>query len=835
MRAAIYARVSTERQERYQTIDSQLAALRAWAVAQGHGLADEHVFRDEAYSGSRLDRPGLDALRDAVRDGAVGIVAVLSPDRLARKYAYQVLLLEEFRRAGCEVVFLHHPISDDPNDQLLLQIQGAIAEYERAVLGERFRRGKLQKARDGHYLGGRAPYGYRYVPRRDGVPGHLVIDETEAELVRILYGWLIDEHMTIRQILKRLNFGPWFPRAGHRPWSPSTVHHILADPIYAGTAYVNRYAYVPAMRPRASRGPRSGENTCRRLKPKEQWIAIPVPALVDSETWDRAQAQLARNATLSFRNNTKYNYLLRCLLSCKTCGLAMFGRTQKATPSQGERRSYQCHGKDCILSARPSACPSRSIKAEEIERAVWDHVAGLLADPDRLIAQFEHFAAVVDPGTLRERTAEQRARTRLDRIARADKRLLDAYEAGAVSLTELCERRGHLTEERRALEREQEERLRLRQQQARVEAVRTDLAAFCTRVRTRLDAATFADKQAILQLIVERVIVGEGTLEIRHVIPLRSPPPGNAVPPGPGVQLRSDGVNRAALHRNIGPERRECLLQAGRPIHDDELRCLQAAGCDIVEQRAPGRLALPAHVLDREQHLLPVTADAKDHQERDRGGLAVEPDAHDRAVENEAHHILSGQRTPAPRLPVGLHLAPHPADHVLADRASKQRRKRTTNPARVGAGQIGPGDQRLGAAGQPLVSRQGGVLPFARAALGAHQPGSGHAHRHGAEAAQEAALAMAMAVAGRRRVLTGIMGTRRTAALIALAAERGIQLGFEQVLDEGADARAHARLEWIEPVLTEKGFCVGGACRVGYDRACHGVISAGVPTPVWAC
>jgi len=165
MRTALYARVSTERQERRQTIASQLTALQAWAAAGGHAVGPEHVFRDEGYSGSRLDRPGLDALRDAVRDGAVQQVAVLTPDRLARKYAYQVLLLEEFRRAGCEVVFLQHPISDDPNDQLLLQIQGAIAEYERAVLGERFRRGKLQRARNGHYLAGRAPYGYSSAAR----------------------------------------------------------------------------------------------------------------------------------------------------------------------------------------------------------------------------------------------------------------------------------------------------------------------------------------------------------------------------------------------------------------------------------------------------------------------------------------------------------------------------------------------------------------------------------------------------------------------------------------------------------------------------------------------
>src|SRR6516165_5238369 len=208
MRAAIYARVSTGRQERDQTIDGQLTALRQWATEQGHELRPEHVFTDEGYSGARLDRPGLDRLRDAAREGELDVLAVHSPDRLARKYTYQVLLLEEFRKAGCEVAFVQRPVTDDPHDQLLLQIQGAVAEYERAVLGERFRRGKLQKARAGQWTAGKVPYGYRYVPRRDGVPGHLLIDEAEAEVVRMLYRWLIDEHMTVRQILKRLAAGP---------------------------------------------------------------------------------------------------------------------------------------------------------------------------------------------------------------------------------------------------------------------------------------------------------------------------------------------------------------------------------------------------------------------------------------------------------------------------------------------------------------------------------------------------------------------------------------------------------------------------------------------------
>ena len=103
MRVAVYARVSTERQGRDQTIDSQLEALRAWAAASGQELKREHIYTDEGYSGARLDRPALDRLRDAAREGEIDAVAVYSPDRLARRYAYQLLLLEEFRRAGCDV------------------------------------------------------------------------------------------------------------------------------------------------------------------------------------------------------------------------------------------------------------------------------------------------------------------------------------------------------------------------------------------------------------------------------------------------------------------------------------------------------------------------------------------------------------------------------------------------------------------------------------------------------------------------------------------------------------------------------------------------------------
>jgi len=546
MRAAIYARVSTERQGREQTIESQLTLLNDWITGEGHTLSPGHTYRDDGYSGSRLDRPGLDALRDAAADGEFDVVVVLSPDRLARKYAYQVVLIEELRKAGCEVAFLQHPIGDDPNDQLLLQIQGAIAEYERALLGERFRRGKLQKAREGHWIGGRAPYGYTYIPKRDGCPGHLIIDETEAEMVRMLYAWLIEERMTIRQILKRLNFGSWYPRSGKHPWSPSVVQHILSDPIYTGTAYTNRYRFVPPKKPR-KRGPHSGENSCRQPRPKEEWIPIPVPAIITRQTHDLAQEQLARNAQLSFRNNAKYSYLLRCLLTCETCGLAMYGVTYKATGRQPERRYYECHGKDKILSAREEKCAQRPARGEELEEAVWRHVSALLAEPDRLLRQFERFADKAREGDDRERAEDQRLDGLIARLGREEKRLVDAYQAEVIDLEELAARRTQLAERRRALLAQREQRARLRDQAGKAREVMADLTAFCERVRSRLVGATFEEKQSILQLLIERIIVGEDSLEIRHVIPLHSPGKGGGGSDPPRVGLRSDGVDATPL------------------------------------------------------------------------------------------------------------------------------------------------------------------------------------------------------------------------------------------------------------------------------------------------
>jgi site-specific DNA recombinase len=350
-----------------------------------------------------------------------------------------------------------------------------------------------------------------------------------------------EEGLTVRQCMRRLNAGPWVTRSGRQQWSASVVHHILSDPVYTGTAYANRFEYVVPKRPQR-RSPRSGERTCRRPRPPEQWIAIPAPALIDQRTWDGVQARLACNAATSFRHNKKHDYLLRCLLKCGTCGLGIHGCYFPGHGGRRGRRYYRCAGTSPLTSGRETKCPQARIEADALERVVWDHVAGLLSDPARLRAQFERFLAEGAAADIRDELPDRQLRARLDRLDRADRRLLEAYQAEVISLDELSRQRRALAEQRRIAEQHHEQHRRLRERRVQAEEALASLTGFCDRIRFRLHAASVTERQAVLRLVVERITVRDGSLEIRHVIPLRDPMPGTGAAPSMGCGLRSDGM-----------------------------------------------------------------------------------------------------------------------------------------------------------------------------------------------------------------------------------------------------------------------------------------------------
>src|SRR6202046_1336259 len=186
--AAIYARVSSDKQREENTIASQTAALIAFAGDPQLEGPREWIFEDDGYSGASLIRPGLERVRDLAAEGLIQAVLVYAPDRLSRRYAHQILLIEELARAGVETLFIRSPRATTAEDQLLLQFQGMIAEYQRAQILERSRRGKRHRARQGqvNVLSG-APYGYRYVRKSDDAAARYEIIHAEADIVRVVY------------------------------------------------------------------------------------------------------------------------------------------------------------------------------------------------------------------------------------------------------------------------------------------------------------------------------------------------------------------------------------------------------------------------------------------------------------------------------------------------------------------------------------------------------------------------------------------------------------------------------------------------------------------------
>jgi site-specific DNA recombinase len=366
--AAIYARVSSDHQREQETIASQTAALQTYAADHGYVVPPEWVFEDDGYSGTTLVRPGLEAVRDLAAAGHIAAVVVYAPDRLSRKYAYQILLTEEFARRGVAVVYCNAPAAHTPEEHLLVQVQGMIAEYERAQLLERTRRGKRHKAQAGSVnVLSAAPYGYRYVKKTDHTDAYYEVHEAEAALVRQVYAAYTRDGLSMYAIARRFNQTQVPTRTGGR-WDPATIRKMLRNPAYIGKACFGQRA--PSTRQRITRrlrltGRLPVRDQARRDRPREEWVEIPVPALIAEDTFAWAQAQLEHNIRFA-RRRTKRPTLLQGLLVCAQCGYAVCRR----------RRMYRCWGREGHEHAHGPVCTAPVVRQDHLDALVWGEVLG---------------------------------------------------------------------------------------------------------------------------------------------------------------------------------------------------------------------------------------------------------------------------------------------------------------------------------------------------------------------------------------------------------------------------------------------------------------------------
>ena len=552
---AIYARVSSNKQREEKTIDSQISALKKYAEEQEEGVTipPEYIFKDEGYSGSVLVRPGLEHLRDLCAEGQIEVILVYSPDRLSRKYAYQVLLLEEFGRSGVEVVFLNSPKASTPEEELLLQFQGMIAEYERAQITERSRRGKRHRAKCGliSVLSG-APYGYRYIKKTEHSAASYEVFEKEAEVVREVYRLFTEESMTIGGIARHLSNQGISTRTGQSRWERSVIWGMLKNPAYKGiacygkTELTERQKVTRPLRQRGGFSPRCSSN---RDRPRDEWIEIPVPSIVSGETFEHAHELLERNKRLSQRN-TKTPTLLQGLMVCMECGYSLY----KTSSGRAKRKFfyYRCFGTDGHRFENGRICNNRPIRQDYLDELVWEHVMGLLENPVLISEEIErrHQEALNTRSTQRRRETLLKEATH---VRNGMNKLLDAYQEGLIELEELRKRMPELRKREQVLN-SQLQSLDAAFEQSHLLELSVKVEDFLKRLRHSAKSLSVLDRQKVIRLIIKEVLVGLDKITIKHSIPITGPGtgPGTSASEGVGASGSKEKKSNQLCKRSTG-------------------------------------------------------------------------------------------------------------------------------------------------------------------------------------------------------------------------------------------------------------------------------------------
>jgi site-specific DNA recombinase len=519
--AAIYTRVSSDQQKENKTIGSQVDELLEFAEQQEYIVPDEYIFKDEGYSGAILVRPGLEKVRDLSAEGQIQAVLIYSPDRLSRNYAYQVVLMDEFASCGTEVLFVNSPKVDTPEQALLLQFQGMIAEYERALIKERSRRGKRFKAKSGvvSVLCG-APYGYNYIRKTEETTAYYEINEEQAAIVCEVYRLYAEEFLSIGAISRALNERKVPTRKRISKWERSTVWAMLRNPAYSGIACYGKTEQTERQRftkPLREKGGYVAQSGCHKDKPREEWIEIPVPAIVTQGIFDIVQERLKSNKLHSQRN-TKVETLLQGMMVCSECGYSLY-RTATTTSAKRKIYYYRCFGSDDYRFEGGKKCTCKPLRQDYLDKVVWEQLVILLQNPALIQKEVEkrvEESRKASPVTKQKAVIEKQKA----KVTQSMDKLLDAYQEGLIPIAQLRKRMPELQKRVNTVEKELEN-LRAHELALDQRLQLLDVPTFKTQLGKNVNSLDIKEKKKILRLLVKEVVVGDDVLEIRHSIPLK--------------------------------------------------------------------------------------------------------------------------------------------------------------------------------------------------------------------------------------------------------------------------------------------------------------------------
>lgn len=503
MRVVLYARVSSQRQEVEETIETQIMAVKDFVKANNHTIIQE--YRDDGWSGTIIARPALDQLRlDATKRLWDGVV-VYDPDRLSRKFAHQELVIDELQTKGIEVLFVTTPPVKNEGDKLLYGVKGLFAEYERSRIAERFRLGKLRKAREGHVVTSHAPYGYAYIPKQGEKHGYFEIIPEEAEVVRMIFRWIAYDCMTIRQVVKKLQDLGVKPRKSTRGvWNNSTLVTLLRSETYYGQAHFNKTVGIVPENPKNLEKYRRTIKSSRKNKDKADWVFIPCTPIIDKPLFDKAQKQLQINYEHS-RRNRQHEYLLSNLIRC-TCGATRTGEGAV----RGKHLYYRCSD-PVIQYPLPRKCYIGGINARITDQLVWDNVKQLMSKPDLIKAQVaRHFA---QKNIAIDRTVDiNKIQNDIDKLVTEEDRYSKAYGQEVITLDQLQRFISDIRLKKVTLEQRLAQFTKDQQKTPSVKPTDDQIQSFCQKVVDKLETLSYEKKRRIVLKVVDHIVADQEKL-----------------------------------------------------------------------------------------------------------------------------------------------------------------------------------------------------------------------------------------------------------------------------------------------------------------------------------
>ncbi len=516
---AVYGRVSTSNQENEGTIETQLSAVREFAEKNNLIIVQEYL--DEGWSGDILARPKLDELRMDAKKKAWDAVLTYDPDRLARRGSWQEIVIEELQEKGIEVLYVTVPPAKNDEDKIMQKMRGVFTEYERMKIKERFRLGKVRKAKEGHIVATEAPYGYTFILKKgkrgdvDFHQGYYEINEIETEIVRKIFSWVADEGLTLRAVVRRLQELNVYPRKStRRVWNTSTLSTLLRNKTYIGEGhYGASYAVVP-QNPIKKEMYRKVKKTSRRARPEDEWIKIPTPRIIDDNLFIRAGDNLTRNFELSSRNK-KNDYLLGGRIYC-TCGKRRCGEG----PQKGKHLYYRCS--DRVYSfPLPRSCYQKGINARIADDLVWSKISQMMSSPKLMSEQVERWMnnrqleSAFNPDNLELLEKE------VSKLKDQEDRYNKAYGAGAFNLEKLKEYNLPIKQKVALVEAQiSDQKQKARELNVSSFPTKEQIELFAEKSLQALKTLSFEAKKCIISGILEKVVGNQDKLQVCGYIPI---------------------------------------------------------------------------------------------------------------------------------------------------------------------------------------------------------------------------------------------------------------------------------------------------------------------------